>query len=61
MRLDLSDDTINELQQRSIVRLIALAKEANCADIVLRINGRNEVIQADWLKHLKFAEAVDGG
>ena len=54
MMLELSDDFINELQRRSIIRLIERAKQARSADIVLRLNGQDVTIEADWIKHLKF-------
>jgi len=56
VQLELSDDFVNELQRRSIIELIAKANRANSTDIHMRINGRDEVIQADWLKHLKFSQ-----
>lgn len=56
MQLELSDDHITELQRRSILKLINRAKHSHSTDIVLRINGKDETIEADWIKHLKFAE-----
>lgn len=57
MKLELPDENINELQRRSIIKLIDKAKGAHMTDICMRINGRDEVIQADWLKYLKFTES----
>lgn len=54
MKLELSDDFVNELQRRSIVRLIEQAKRASTTDVTMRLNGRDVVIEADWIKHLKF-------
>jgi hypothetical protein len=49
----LTDANINELQVDSIDRLIARCKAAHYVDICIRINGKDERVQADWLKHLK--------
>lgn len=57
IRLKLRDDMINDLQRDSIVQLVKRAKAAHYANIVLRINGNDEIIQADWLKHLTFAKS----
>lgn len=45
-------DAINRLQQASIERIVARCKQAHYVDIVVRINGKYEVHQADWIKHL---------
>lgn len=52
--LDLSN--LSELQVQSLRRLSERARGAHYADIVLRINGRDETtgFEADWLKHLIF-------
>lgn len=44
---------INEFQVASIDRLIDLCGAAHYVNIEMRINGRDEVFQADWLKHMK--------
>lgn len=54
MKFELDDGAINEMQVRSIRRLIASAKHAHHTDIHMRINGADEVIEADWLKHLRL-------
>jgi hypothetical protein len=58
MKLELPDENINELQRRSIIRLIDRLKHAHMTDVVIqsRINAEDKVFEADWLKHLKFAE-----
>ncbi len=48
----LREDCINKLQQRSIEELVKRCKLAHHTDIVLRINGKYEVFQADWIKSL---------
>lgn len=54
MRLELSDYYVNELQRRSIIRLVDRLKHAKSIDIHCRINGEDKVLEADWLKHLTF-------
>ena len=56
MRLELPDDTINELQIRSIKRLVALTKRAHYTNIQVRIDGAYRTFEADWLKHLKLPD-----
>lgn len=48
----ITDEKINSLQLNSIQRLIDRARHAHTTDIKLRINGKDEWYQADWLKHL---------
>jgi hypothetical protein len=43
---------INDLQQDSIVELVRLCKAAHFVDVHVRINGKWEVHEADWIKHL---------
>ena len=50
--LIITDEKINSLQFNSIQRLIDRARHAHTTDIKLRINGKDEWYQADWLKHL---------
>lgn len=47
---------INRLQQAGIETLVTRCKQAHYVDIVVRINGKYEVYQADWLKHLEKPE-----
>lgn len=44
---------LNRLQQASITEVVRMAKAAHTIDIVLRINGRYVVYQADWIKSLE--------
>lgn len=48
-------NSINRLQQASIEGLVRRCKQAHHVDVVVRINGRYEVFQADWIKHLEKA------
>ena len=53
----LTDKSINNLQVDSVDRLIERCKAAHYVDILIRINGKDERVQADWLKHLKRVTA----
>ena len=59
MLLELDDANINDLQRASILRLIERARHAHYTNIYFRINGQDEVIEADWLKHLRVATPAD--
>ncbi len=48
----LTDKHINSLQVESIDNLIRRAKAAHYVNVLVRINGKDEVYEADWLKHL---------
>lgn len=54
----LRTDAINDLQLNSMRRVIRRANQAHMTDIDMRINGKNERSEADWLKHLR--EVVPG-
>ena len=55
MKLDLPDECVNELQRRSIIRLIEMLKWSKSADILVRKDGQDHRFEADWLKHLSFS------
>lgn len=59
MKLELPDDFVNELQRRSIIKLVDRLKHAKSIDVVIqcRIAGEEKVFEADWLKHLTFDHA----
>jgi hypothetical protein len=46
-------DAVNDMQERSIDRLIQRAKHAHYIDVDMRINGQNEHHEADWIKHMR--------
>ena len=48
----LMDKNINALQVESIQRLIDRLKHALHTDLCVRINGKDEWFEADWLKHM---------
>lgn len=58
MMLELADEHVNELQRRTIIRMMDRLKHAKSIDVVIqcRINGEDRVFEADWLKHLSFRE-----
>lgn len=51
----LSAEKINAIQQSSICELVKRCKAAHFVDVHVRINGKWEVFQADWIKHLEQA------
>ena len=53
----LTDKNINHLQVNSVEALVARAKHAHMTDIKLRINGKDEWYEADWIKHLKLSQS----
>ena len=48
----LTDKNINSLQVDDIQRLIDRLKHAHHTDLCVRINGQDEWVEADWLKHM---------
>lgn len=58
MQIKLDDNKVNDLQVRSIKRLIERAKHAHYTNIYMRINGADELVEADWLKHLELPPGV---
>lgn len=51
----ITDENINSLQAASIGKLIQRCKHAHHTDLVIRINGKDEHYEADWVKHLTAA------
>lgn len=50
---------VNDIQANSISTMIARAKRAHYCNVYLRINGKDELYEADWIKHLTdLGEAV---
>ena len=54
----ITDEKINSLQIESILRLIDRSKHAHMIDIKLRINGKDEWYEADWIKHMKRSAPI---
>lgn len=55
----LTDQSINSLQVDSVQRLISRAWAAHHVDLIIRINGKDEHHEADWLKHLVRAHTPE--
>lgn len=49
----LSAAKINAIQQSSITELVKRCKAAHFVDVHVRINGKWEIFQADWIQHLE--------
>ena len=47
-------ENLNYLQIGSLRKLRRLAKDAHMIDVVIRVNGQNETVQADFLKYIEF-------
>ena len=45
-------DKLNQKQAESIKGLIEIAKHAHYVNVLVRINGRDEWYEIDWLKHM---------
>ena len=54
MRMELPDESINNLQRMSLSTLKDTLKWAKSADIIVRKDGQDYHFEADWLKHLKI-------
>jgi hypothetical protein len=51
--LQLDDRWLNELQKETIERMLLTCRHgAQRIDVGLRVDGREYVFEADWLKHL---------
>lgn len=56
MTVVLDRSHINDLQWESLKKVIVLTKQAHYTNVLIRINGRDEVFEADWIKHLVVKE-----
>ena len=54
MMLFIPNKHLNQLMRDSIQTLAKDARHANYANITMRVDGRDFVYQADWLKHIQF-------
>ena len=52
----ITDENINHLQVATIRKTVERCKHAHHTDLCLRINGQDEVLQADWIKHMTLTE-----
>jgi hypothetical protein len=53
----ITDEKINHLQVNTIRKTVERCKHAHHTDLQLRINGQDEWLQADWVKHMQIAAA----
>ena len=54
-------DSINDLQLASMRYVMNRARAAHFTNIDMRINGKNEISEADWMKHLREVSTRDVG
>ncbi|KKN52638.1 hypothetical protein LCGC14_0610320 [marine sediment metagenome] len=54
MKLEIPEEAINDSQREAIKRLIERTRHAHFTNIHLRINGKDEHHEADWVKYLKI-------
>lgn len=52
----LTDEKINDLQVTTVETLVRRAKAAHYCNVYLRINGKDELYEADWIKHMRLAK-----
>lgn len=60
IKWELTDEHINSLQVDSVNRLIERTKHAHYTNVVVRINGKDETYEADWIKHMRPVTLVEG-
>ena len=49
----LQADMINELQNRTIENIVAMAEQSHTVNIIIRCGGEDHRFEADWIKHLE--------
>lgn len=54
-------DAVNDLQLESMRRVMNRARAAHFTNIDMRINGKNEISEADWLKQFREVSPRDVG
>jgi hypothetical protein len=52
---------INDLQRQSVDQLIKRSKAAHFTNVKVRINGKWEESEADWIKHMVRSPAFETG
>ena len=55
--LKVTIDKINDLQVADIKETIKRCKQAHFTNIHIRVNGKWEVMEADWIKHMEIEDA----
>ena len=56
MQLSIDDQSINDLVREGLRKAIDLAQQAHYTDLIIRVNGEDLRVQADWLKYLRIEE-----
>lgn len=56
MIIEIPHKSINSIQLESIKRIIKRAGQAHFTDIHIRINGKWEKEEGDWIKHMKIID-----
>jgi hypothetical protein len=59
MKLEIDDKHLNASMRRWLTRLLERARRAHYVNITIRLNGKDESFEADWVKHLKVVKDVD--
>ena len=52
----ITDRSINDLQISTIGTMVQRAKQAHYCNVYMRINGRDELYEADWIKHMGLGD-----
>ena len=52
----LDEKYINEIVKNSLKDTINKAKQSHMVDVILRLNGQNLRMEADWVKYMKQIE-----
>ena len=47
-------DAVNDLVEVSLNDTIRNAKQSHIADVILRLNGMDYRVQADWIKYMQW-------
>lgn len=56
MKFEIDDEAINDLMRDSMLAVIKRAAGAHYTNIEMRINGKDERHEADWIKHLQVVD-----
>jgi len=53
IKYTLDSKSINPIVEVTLDKLITMAKQSHIADVVLRFNGKDHRVEADWIKYLE--------
>ncbi len=59
MKLEIDDKHLNASMRRWLTRLLERARRAHYVNITIRLNGKDETFEADWVKHLTVKVGAD--